>query len=279
MGVHPTLVAVNLFNRAWTSMYAFLLGLVLAPAAMAANSFSGYVTDEAGVEPIKDALVSVEWRLVPTGAASGRQVPTYLAVWQSRTDRNGGFRIAASADPLVLPSGTALARGAPQLRVFALRRETIQPLQLNLAYQIGNDRRINIVSWPEQIRIIRMQRIDDVTLVRQVDDWYAEVQRAVSGDVWLGGEAQALASYRPLLELIAEACSVLEYRVNLRPANCTRARAEFNLHPLERQWVEVTPEAVTPMAESSTETPIIVTGNPVPQSVAVSGRKQEPPKP
>jgi hypothetical protein len=257
-------------------MYSTLFGLVLAPAAMAANSFSGYVTDEAGVEPIKDALVSVEWRLVPTGTASGRLVPTYLAVWQSRTDRDGGFRFVAPAEPLVLPSGTALARGAPQLRVFALGRETIQPPQLNLVYSIGNDLRINIVSWPEQIRIIRMQRIDDVALVRQVDGWYAEVHRALGYDVWTNGTKQARASYRPFLELISDACIALEYRINFKPSSCARARAEFNLPARMPQWVEFRP-TVDEQPDIESANPRIVAGT-QDEAGAISGRKQEPPK-
>ena len=61
--------------------------LFLASSAFGASTFSGYVTDANGVEPIVGAVVSLEWTLVPDGrVVSGPAAPTRLAVWQVRTD-------------------------------------------------------------------------------------------------------------------------------------------------------------------------------------------------
>jgi hypothetical protein len=259
-------------------MSSTLLGVMLSAAAFAASSFTGFVTDANGVEPIADAVVSVEWRLVPDGkAANGRPTPTYLAVWQARTDQNGRFRLPESVESLVLPTGTALAPGnAPQLRVFALGHEAIQPLRRDFSFSVSSDRRVAILSWPRPDQLIQLERLGEADMVRQIDGWYAEVQRVTSYEVWPGGEAQAIASYRPLLQLISDACTMLEYRASVHPTGCTRARAEFGLRAPEPQWVEVRPKTKEQKSKPPPAKPIVV-GTPAPESGTISGMKQEPP--
>jgi len=254
------------------------LGLLLASSAFAASSFTGFVTDANGVEPIADAVVSVEWRLVPDGKApTGRPTPTYLAVWQARTDKDGRFRLPERVESLVLPTGTVLAPGkAPQLRVFALGYEAIQPLRREFNFSVGSDRRVAIVSWPQPDQLIRLERLAEADMVRQIDGWYAEAQRATGYEVWPGGEAQAIASYRPLLQLVSDACTLLEYQANVQPTGCTRARAEFGLRAPEPQWVEVRPKAREQESKPPPARPIVV-GTPAPESGTISGMKQEPP--
>lgn len=266
-------------SRTLMSACSAALGLLLASSACAANSFSGYVTDANGVEPIAGAVVSVEWILVPAAKTGpGRATPTRLAVWQARTDKEGRFRLPDRAAPLALPPGTALAPGkAPQLQVFALGHESFRSPRRDFTVSVAGDRRFTIITWPSPDQLVRLVRPKETPegLVRQIDGWYAEVQRAVAYDVWPGGEAEARASYGPMLELISEACTMLEYQANLRSAGCKQAKAEFNLSAPTPKWVEVRPTARARPPEPPPPVPIVV-GTPAPES-GMSGRKQEPP--
>lgn len=261
-------------------VHSAALCLFLASTAFATSTFSGYVTDANGVEPIAGAVVSVEWMLVPVGkAVPGRATPTRLAVWQVRTDREGRFRLPDRAAPLVVPPGTALAPGkAPQLQVFALGHEGFRSPRRDFTVSVAGDRRVTIATWPSPDQLIRLTRPKEMPegLVSQIDGWYAEVQRAVAFDVWPGGEAQARASYGPLLELISEACTMLEYQAGIRSTDCTQARAEFNLSAPTPKWVDVRPTARERQPEPPPSVPIVV-GTPAPES-GMSGRKQEPPE-
>lgn len=263
-------------------MCASIVGLFFGSAAFAASTFSGYVTDANGVEPIAGAVVSVEWTLVPAGKAiPGRATATRLAVWQVRTDREGRFRFPDRASPLVLPPGTALAPGeSPQLQVFALGHQSFRSPRQDFAVSIAGDRRVTIMTWPSPDQLIRLARRKETSEdpVHQIDGWYAEVQRAVAYEVWAGGEAQARASYGPLLELISEVCTMLEYQADLRSAGCAQAKAEFNLSAPTPRWVEVRPTAREKKSEPPPSVPIVV-GTPAPESGTIGGRKQDPPNP
>jgi hypothetical protein len=206
-----------------------------------AQAFSGYVTDGSGVEGIAGAVVSIEWNVVEADATNpARPAPTVLAVWQTRTDEKGAFEIPDVSEQLVLPPGTTAAPGAfPQLQVFAIGQEPYRVPGLSKFVSISDAGRISI-RWPEDVTVLRMISLpgSEEFMTTQTELWYAELRRAVRQEVWPDGEKQAIASYRPLLDLMSETCYLYRLYGISTPA-CERAKVEFALKEPTPQREEV----------------------------------------
>jgi hypothetical protein len=223
--------------------------------------YAWYLADADGVDPIPGAVVSIEWELVPSGSnASSKTHATRLATWQVRSGRDGFFEMTAPAETIDVPSGTTLAReGQPRIRIYALGRAILDVSEPQLQVVVDNAQ-LSVTKWPPGHRLTTLSRpqLSPEQLIQQVRAWYADAHRALREERWPGGEKQALDSYRPLLELLAEGCALLKSEASLTPDACQQAATEFRLHAPRDHLAELNmPPALRPMADRN-RVPIII---------------------
>jgi hypothetical protein len=244
-------------------------------------SYAGYLVDADGVDPIPGAVISIEWELVPFGSAAlSTTHATRLATWQARSDRDGFFELTAPAEALDVPSGTTVAReGQPRIRIYALGRSILDVSEPQLQLEV-DDARVSATKWQPGHRLTTLSRpqLSPEQLTQQVSAWYADAHRALREERWPGGEKQALESYGPLLELLAEGCALLESEASLKPETCQQAATEFRLQAARDHLAELSiPPALRPTVDhnrvptiiigpASSETPLEATIQPEPSS-------------
>ena len=245
--------------------------------APADDSYSGNLADADGVDPIPGAVVSVEWNLVTAGdEPSGSPRPTRLATWQVRTGPDGYFEMPAPAAALDVPSGTTLARGAwPDVRVYALGRDAFRTM---LDFDVLVDgTRVTVTKWPprDELMSLSRPRLAPEELAEQVNAWYVDAHRAIREETWPGGERQALESYRPLLDLLAEACTLVAEKAKITADGCQDAQEEFGLEAPAEFLAELNLPPTSIRAADRSAQPIFIIGGSEPSHL--ESMKQAPP--
>jgi hypothetical protein len=254
------------------------LGIVLtAGATDPAYVLSGRVTDDSGIEPVAGAVVSLELGLVPDGSATrNEKLPTKLAVWQAQTGADGTFSLPAQAEALTLPPGTKLSE--TRLQVFALAYAPHMSSDVKLNTRLMAQRQVRILPSQSEMNIrLILEPQDDPWITAQLDAMYNAVRQGTHVDVGLGGQQQAVASYGPLLNLLAMSCFQIEALSGRSPVPCQKANKEFDLRrafPAEVSFIQREPEAPRPQAKPAT--PMVIKGSP-PVSPSQGGIQQQPP--
>ena len=249
-----------------------------AGAASPSAMLSGRVTDDSGIEPIAGAVVSLELGLSPDGSASkGAKLPAKLAVWQTETAADGTFSLPARAKALNLPPGTALSEA--RIKVFALAFAPYKSSAIKPNTQTTAQRQVRVLPFKSKMNIqLTLQPQDDPWITAQLEAMYKEVHQGTRVDVWPDSRQQVVASYSPLLNLLAMSCFQVESLSGRSPAPCQKASKEFDLRrafPAEVNFVQMEPEASAP-PQSKPATPMVIKGGP-PVSPSQGGLQQRPP--
>lgn len=257
-------------------------GMVVAPiianAANPAFLLSGQVTEGSGIDPVADAVVSLELGLAPNGVlGTDAKLPSKLAVWQVRTGADGRFAVPAPADLLVLPHGTKLA-GA-RLKVFALTYAAYESRAITLNVKmVGADRiKLHPSATNMQIRLAS-ERQDDPWITAQLEAMYQEAHLGTRAGASASSQRQAIDSYRPLLSLLAASCYQIELLGARLPVPCQKANTEFDLRrsfPPEITFVRKESERPAP-PQPKPAMPTVIKGSP-PESPSQGTLQQRPP--
>jgi hypothetical protein len=201
--------------------------------------FHGYVFDPETGRRIAGAVVSLEWNVRPTLASrlerKQTQLPTLAMVSQERTDANGEFSFESERREVALPEGTEPEPGDyPCIHVYAPDYENRQVREPKDRYALDAQGG----KWPAgevPVRLYRAPASPDFES-QQIGDWYASLDYIVRGEVWPGGQAEALASTRPFLALIGESCDRYRRRSGKALQVC-----EVNEHRYEKAPVSAPP--------------------------------------
>jgi hypothetical protein len=234
----------------------------LGQGSSARRAYSGYLADADGVDPIPGAVVSIEWQLVPSGSdASSKTHATRLATWQVRSGRDGFFEMPAPEEVLKVPFGMTVAReGRPRIRIYALGRAILDVSEPQLQVVV-DDARLSVTKWPLGNRLTTLSRpqLSPEQLIQQISAWYADAHQALREEHWPGGEKQALESYGPLLELLAEGCALLASQASLTPEACLQTATEFRLQAARDHLAELNmPPALRPTVDYNRVPTIII---------------------
>jgi hypothetical protein len=249
---------------------------IIAGAGSPSIVLSGRVTEGSGVDPVAGAVVSLEL-LTDGTTAKGNKLPTRLAVWQVRTGADGSFALPVKADSLALPPSSKLS-GA-RLKVFALTYAPYESRGIKLNTQSLGQGRVRILPSGSDLKIyLTSQREDDPWITAQLDAMYNEVRQGTRIDVGPSGQQQAVASYEPLLNLLAMSCFQIETLSGRSPVPCQKASKEFDLRgafPAEVNFVQMEPVAPAP-PQSKPATPMVIRGS-GPDAPTEGSIKQPPP--
>jgi hypothetical protein len=255
------------------------LGIALtAGATDPAYVLSGRVTDETGIEPIAGAVVSLELGLSPDGSASkNAKLPAKLVVWQARTAADGTFSLPASTQALMLPPGTVLSD--TRLKAFALAYAPYKSSDIKLNMQTTSPRQIRVLQAKAKIGIrLKLEPQDDPWISAQLDAMYNELHQGMRDDALPGGRQHAIASYGPLLSLLATSCQQIEALSNKPQDSCQKAGKEFDLRGAiskEVSFIRREPELPAP-AQPKTAAPMTLRVSP-PEPPAQGTVKPPPP--
>lgn len=256
-----------IIQRFGIALSVFVLSVLKASLTQASEGFApgsvaGYVTEGSGVDGLVGAVVSLEWHVVRTvSTTEARPSPTVLAVWQTRTDDKGAFRLADASQKIIVPPGVKANPDAfPLLRVFALGYEPYTAEGLSRSVSISQSGRVSI-KWPEPIPVLRLDRLAGSSqfMTTQVDGWYAEVKAAVQQEVWPHGPNPAIDSYGPLMGLLSETCYRYRRTFGVSTPTCERAKVEFALkEPAPRlQELPSRPQAPVDAQKKTQPVPLI----------------------
>jgi hypothetical protein len=271
------LMGVNMNRTASVVAAAAIIFADAAGAASPSAILSGRVTDDSGIEPIAGAVVSLELGLLPDGSASkGAKLPTTLAVWQAETAADGTFSLPAKAEALGLPPGTALSEA--RIKVFALAFAPYKSSSFKPNAESTSQHQVRVLPLKSKMNIqLTLQPQDDPWITAQLEAMYMEVHQGTRAGVWASNQPPPVASYRPLLNLLAVSCYQIEILSARSPVPCQKANEEFDLRrafPAEVSFMQREPE--TPPPQTKPATPMAIKGG-APVAPSQGGLQQPPP--